>query len=92
MNSLTTPISISNISNLERFQLKEPQVAKYLNLENSDYIYDCLKRLTYEQYKFLNKLYIEKHWKKIAEVLNSVGIKWNSDYIDYIHFQQGDDN
>jgi hypothetical protein len=86
-------ISQSNISNLFRYQLKEPQITKYLSLEeDADYNYDCLKRLTYEQYKFLNHLFIEKHYKKIAEVLVSVGIKWNSDYIDYKHFQRGDDN
>ena len=85
MQNLPTPkISLSAISNLFRFRLKEPQVASYLNLSDEDYIYDCLKTLNDSQYRYLNLLLIRKDWKQIAKIFHQVGIEWSVDYADYL--------
>lgn len=80
-------ISESGISNLFQYQLKEAGVAKYLNLENADRTYEVLKEFTERQYRFLNWLYIEKAYKKIAMLLIENGMPANQDYIDYKNSQ-----
>jgi hypothetical protein len=85
MDILNKPISISQISNLERYQLKEVGVAKYLDLSDADRTYEVLKTLSERQYRFLGWLFIEKHYKKIAKILLDAGLKPNPDYIDYLN-------
>ena len=85
MDILNKPISISQISNLERYQLKENGVAKYLDLSDADRTYEVLKTLTERQYRFLGWLFLEKHYKKIAKILLDTGLKPNQDYVDYLN-------
>ena len=85
MDILNKPISISQISNLERYQLKENGVAKYLDLSDADRTYEVLKTLTERQYRFLGWLFLEKHYKKIANILLDTGLKPNQDYVDYLN-------
>ena len=82
---LNNPITISQTSQLEHFQLKEPQVAKYLDLSDPDKTYMALKNLSYGQYKYLNLLFSKKQYKKIAMLFLENGIKPNQDYVDYLN-------
>lgn len=69
------PVSISQISMLLQYQLKEPIIKANLDLSDESEVYDNLKRLSDSQYHFLNRLMIEKNWKKIIMIFNQIGIK-----------------
>lgn len=78
-------ITQSQISQLFQYQLKEPGIEKYLDLSDSDYTYERLKELTERQYKFLNRLYIDKKYKEIGRILLENDLKPSPEYVDYLN-------
>ena len=88
MDLLNPSITISQISNIENYQLRENGVAKYLDLSDSDRTYRILKTLTSRQYHFLNILFFEKKYRRIAGILISQGLKPNPAYVDYLMDRQ----
>jgi hypothetical protein len=80
MDELNPKISLNQLAMLEQHQLKHPLIAGVLDISDPDYVYSCLKNLSYKQYKFLNYLFSEGHYRKVANILYHTGLKRSSEY------------
>lgn len=75
MELLKLKPTFNQISFLHSYLLKDARIKSILDLSDPGWLWDCLKPITINQYKELNRLYSWNHLNKIIKILKTLGLK-----------------